>query len=1383
MKGRLVGLILPASVAGVALGATTAGYKGGLISAGVFFWLWPCLVALLWLALAIGAFIMRWTKWAWPPLAAFVAQLVGLLLLVSHTIKTPLEVLWYSLGTFAVVLLVILIIWLIVTLRTRALEKKLVEGGGEGVDAQALARIRKDMSEALAMLRRAGTGRNAIYELPWLLVMGRPQGGKTFAIKNSGLSLPVRKDWVKGAGGTFTADWFFTNEMIFLDTPGKWVQEGVSDEGGKNWTELLRLLRRHRGRRPLDGLVVVVPADDLLSKSADELAEQAAHVREVIDLIHDELKFRFPVYLLVSKTDLVDGFVDFFKGLPANRKHQIFGWSHPDPNDREAIGSIRKAFGRVLKRMQAIRLEILARTASATAVRRLFFFTEEFRRLEDPLVEFAEALFQSDPYHETPVFRGFYFTSATQGEGAPLGQAMAQLARNLGVRAAPSASTETEAKRSYFLLEMFRTLMVGDEGLVSRTAGHWLRRRRDTVLAAFLPATIAALLLFFALISFFWNRSIYRDAAAEIPHIVSELATRDNVSSDALEALQGIDRIRRYHEKMTGFTLFRGLGMRQPGELASETFRVFRDELQTRVLRPTFQRAQAIALDPGHDFATRADAFYSVVWLRQGNLVEYGDDLKGFEGIWSGLGPQQAAEARQLLVQQFEHLIRNGPTQKNLLEGFDLPTVAEALRKGTADMGSTSAIKRYIGFQDVCAAPGTPNEIRRCDKLVRDILNFGERDLARLNSNLQRLKTDLRELHGVESGSDEALESLREISLPGRTSEQCFETFEKEVIPSMKDYYVGRQDELVKQCQSVVDQKSKSAVHTTLDAQDADLKKQQTAIADKVSQFNDTCRASLERTGSVDAAPLFKLSRSYRLVECVHERDLSGDLVKKAAIVPAGGGARPATRPTGGGRPAPVPSDSGGLKYFSRGGGVPAGYNQDALDRKKTEQAEEIEYAKGLPQSQKATKDSQIRKAIDEFGTAYERAWEQYLRALRLKGDPPEDPGAWIQALAQSGEWRVVLEPASDALGVAGDAADPYFGGFYRKLQGMSSVSTFLNSGLGTYTGLLKQVGQDVARCQGSPALAGQFRSALGAGDAANSLVKAQSWVDQNGGESLAQGSLRLLLQRPLDVAREALGTSADPNKRWTELVRASQQLSHRFPFSGVETDDLATPDEVKAVLGGLSGIVPKLYAEKDKLQLASEAKAWLDRAQALSAVFFDPGNDAIKLYNLKLTVNDKLTKIEPKKAAADDEWRLEALEFDMTDKFAWRADKDLPTTKTVKLDLFGENASGIGKITLIVGHMQKQGAKRKVVWEDVEPSAVVASEDGAWAPLRALAKVMSQGAAGDRVTVNLTAAFPYKNKKTPDGKLTVPLEVQGRQLAGVIDLIQRGLPPAPASQ
>jgi hypothetical protein len=516
-------------------------------------------------------------------------------------------------------------------------------------------------------------------------------------------------------------------------------------------------------------------------------------------------------------------------------------------------------------------------------------------------------------------------------------------------------------------------------------------------------------------------------------------------------------------------------------------------------------------------------------------------------------------------------------------------------------------------------------------------------------------------------------------------------------------------------------------------------------------------------------------------VECVRERDLSGDLVKKASGVPPGDGVRPPPRTGGGARPpVPPPSEVGGLKFFSRGAGVPSGYNQDTFDRKKTEQAEEIEYAKGMPQAQKAVKDSQIRRTIDDFGTAYERAWEQYLRAIRLKGDPPEDPGAWIQALAQSGEWRTVLEPAADAVGLAGDPADPHFGGFYRKLQGLSSVSTFLNSGLGTYTGLLKKVGQDVARCQGNPAIAGQFRSALAAGDLSNSLVSADSWVDQNGGESLAQGSLRDLLQRPLKIAHDAVGASADPNKRWTELVKASQQLSHRYPFSGVETDDLATLDEVRALLGGLSGIVPKLYAEKDKLQLGSEARAWLDRAYALSAVFFDSGKDEVKAYKLSLTLDVGGVEIEPPKAKQSGDWRLEGFKFQLPDAFEWKPESDRPMTKQSTFALVGDEASVSSGIQVTVGEQHLKGFKK--AWTPLTPT-VVTSGDGAWGPLKALAKIKPQGATGDRVTFLLAAPFVFKEKKVPDGKLTVPLVVQGSKLATLLDLVQRGLPAAPASQ
>ena len=474
MKARLLGLFLPASVVAMILGAGYQGSRTGLVPQGIWIFLWPSIMALGFLVLGTGALLIGARRLLWPLGAGFVVQTIGVVLLLTDVFESPWEPFLYTVVVVGIVLVIMLIVWLVSTLRARWLEQKMVGsiGAGAGVDAQKVAEIRKNMLEALRMLKRAGRGRNAIYELPWFLVIGRSQAGKTVAIKNSGLGLPVRKDWVKGVGGTLTCDWFFTNDLIFLDTPGKWVTEAVDQDGQRTWVELVRLLKKYRGRRPLDGLVVLVPADDLLTKSDQELEEQASNVRVVIDLLHDETRFRFPVYLLVSKCDLVDGFVEFFKGLPPQRRNEMLGWSHVDPNRGDPLRLIPQGFQRVLQRLQTYRLEMLARIASREQARRLFFFGEEFRNLERPLAVFAGVLFAADQYHEAPVFRGFYFTSGTQGEGTPLAQAMAQMARTLGIRpgqAKASASSPMKPTAEVVLSDLVEAGVQQPQSCVSRS--------------------------------------------------------------------------------------------------------------------------------------------------------------------------------------------------------------------------------------------------------------------------------------------------------------------------------------------------------------------------------------------------------------------------------------------------------------------------------------------------------------------------------------------------------------------------------------------------------------------------------------------------------------------------------------------------------------------------------------------------------------------------------------------------------------------------------------------------------------------------------------------------------------------------------------------------
>ena len=134
-------------------------------------------------------------------------------------------------------------------------------------------------------------------------------------------------------------------------------------------------------------------------------------------------------------------------------------------------------------------------------------------------------------------------------------------------------------------------------------------------------------------------------------------------------------------------------------------------------------------------------------------------------------------------------------------------------------------------------------------------------------------------------------------------------------------------------------------------------------------------------------------------------------------------------------------------------------------------------------------------------------------------------------------------------------------------------------------------------------------------------------------------------------------------------------------------------------------------------MQLGPEARAWLDRAYALSAVFFDPGKDDVKSYKISLTLDVGGVEIAPPKAKQSGDWRLEAFKFQLPEPFEWKPDGDRPMTKQSTFALIGDEAAVSSGIQVTVGRQHLKGFKQE--WEPLTPT-LVTSADGAWGPLKA---------------------------------------------------------------
>ena len=132
--------------------------------------------------------------------------------------------------------------------------------------------LSEKMRDALATLRQAkGTKADYLYDLPWYILIGPPGSGKTTALVNSGLKFPLARGgqspaFVEGVGGTRYCDWWFTEEAVLIDTAGRYTTQDFDAKGDrKSWLAFLDLLKRNRPKQPINGVLVAISLEDLLT--------------------------------------------------------------------------------------------------------------------------------------------------------------------------------------------------------------------------------------------------------------------------------------------------------------------------------------------------------------------------------------------------------------------------------------------------------------------------------------------------------------------------------------------------------------------------------------------------------------------------------------------------------------------------------------------------------------------------------------------------------------------------------------------------------------------------------------------------------------------------------------------------------------------------------------------------------------------------------------------------------------------------------------------------------------------------------------------------------------------------------------------------------------
>ena len=499
--------------------------------------------------------------------------------------------------------------------------------------------------EAIEALRRSHLRKqgNPLYVLPWYLVIGESASGKTTAIQSARLSSPFFEvNQVSGISGTRNCDWWFFEQAIVIDTAGRYTIRIDEERDKEEWQKFLSLLTKYRQREPLNGLIVTVAASKLLETGPEALMQDGANIRRRVDELMRVLGVKFPVYVLVTKCDLIQGMTQFCAQLPDVALDQAMGRINTDLTTK-VTAFLGEAFERIGERLRDLRLLIFQKAEAKKIDPALLLFPEEFEKLKSGLEAFMRGAFEENPYQETPILRGLFFSSGRQ-EGTPYSHFLKALGLIEEREVLPGTS------KGLFLHDVFAKILPKDRALFAptRRSLEWTRITRNLGLTSWiaLGLAICGLLSF----SFVKNLRVLR-------LVTHEFSERAEFHGEIVKDMTTLDRFRQAILKV--------------------------EEQNRHWLIPRF------GLNQSRDVEIGLKAYYCNQFQKS-FLAAFDEQMVGRMARFTPAVPDE------VLGQYVSHLARRINLVKGRLEGFDLavlqkkpqPTYDPALSPSAAAAGT-----------------------------------------------------------------------------------------------------------------------------------------------------------------------------------------------------------------------------------------------------------------------------------------------------------------------------------------------------------------------------------------------------------------------------------------------------------------------------------------------------------------------------------------------------------------------------------------------------------------------------------------------------------------------------------------------------------------------
>jgi type VI secretion system protein ImpL len=274
------------------------------------------------------------------------------------------------------------------------------------------------------MLNKSGKS-NSLYHLPWYLLMGPANSGKTTLLANAGINFILSKQFknesLKNIPPSDVCDWWVTRDVVLLDVPINYLYSrqknltGAANNQPKAtpyvmWQSFLTLVKKYRGKQALSGVMLALPLPELMTQQNRE--RSFAELKQRITELREQFGTQLPFYLSITKCDLLPGFLDFFSDSGSDELAQAWGITISALKENETvIEAFTNRFNALIKRLNKQLIWRLHQERNAYTRPQIKDFPLQIERLKENIVNVLKLIAGGDTQFH---LQGVYLTSSVQ---------------------------------------------------------------------------------------------------------------------------------------------------------------------------------------------------------------------------------------------------------------------------------------------------------------------------------------------------------------------------------------------------------------------------------------------------------------------------------------------------------------------------------------------------------------------------------------------------------------------------------------------------------------------------------------------------------------------------------------------------------------------------------------------------------------------------------------------------------------------------------------------------------------------------------------------------------------------------------------------------------